>query len=134
MKSRIYNRALEGVYEAVGGIEALRRVSVRFHHRVSEDPTLRGFFPQNMGALEERVALYLAERTGGPADYTASRGKTSLFCRHAHLAIGTGEAERWLAHMAASLEEEGIGEDARKRLLENLTELVATLADPFAPL
>jgi ankyrin repeat protein len=95
---------------------------------------LRGFFPKNMEALEERLALYLAERTGGPPDYTTERGKTSLFCRHAHLAIGTIEAQRWLEHMSASLEEEGIGEETRKRLLTNLTDLAATLADPFVAL
>ena len=84
-----------------------------------------------MAALEERLALYLTERTGGPSDYTAARGKTSLFCRHAHLAIGTAEAELWLEHMTASLAEEGVGEEASTQLLSNLTELAATLADPF---
>jgi ankyrin repeat protein len=131
MKGHFYDKSLAGVYEAVGGIEAFRRISKRFHHKIEQDPALRGFFPKNMAALEERLALYLTERTGGPSDYTTARGKTSLFCRHAHLAIGTVEAALWLEHMTASLAEEGVGEEASTQLLSNLTELAATLADPF---
>ena len=131
MKAHFYDKSLAGVYETVGGIEAFRRISQRFHHKIEQDPTLRGLFPKNMAALEERLALYLTERTGGASDYTTTRGKTSLFCRHAHLAIGTAEAALWLEHMSASLSEEGVGQDASKRLLSNLTILAATLSDPL---
>ena len=134
MKGHFGDKSLAGVYETVGGIEAFRRISKRFHHKVEHDPALRGFFPKSMTALEERLALYLTERTGGPSDYTTARGKTSLFCRHAHLAIGTVEAALWLEHMTASLAEEGVGEEASIQLLSNLTELAATLADPFVAL
>ena len=85
MNGHFYDKSLAGVYEGVGGIEAFRRISKRFHHKIEQDPALRGFFPKNMAALEERLALYLTERTGGPSDYTMARGKTSLFCRNAHL-------------------------------------------------
>lgn len=131
MTGHFNDRSLAGAYEAVGGVDAFRRISKRFHHKIEHDPVLRGFFPKNMAALEERLALYLTERTGGPAEYSSARGKTSLFCRHAHLAIGTKEADHWLAHMTASLAEEGVSPEAAARLLSNLTELAATLADPF---
>jgi ankyrin repeat protein len=131
MKAHFHDKSLTGVYAAVGGVEAFRRISQRFHHKIEQDPALRSFFPKNMTALEERLALYLTERTGGPSDYTTARGKTSLFCRHAHLAIGTVEAVLWLEHMTASLAEEGVDEEASTQLLSNLTDLAATLADPF---
>ena len=131
MKAHFQEKSLAGVYEAVGGIETFRRISKRFHYKIEQDAVLRDFFPADMAALEERLALYLAERTGGPANYSAARGKTSLFCRHAHLAIGNSEAERWLKLMADSLTEEGVDEEAGKRLLSDLSELAATLADPF---
>ena len=131
MNGHFYDRSLAGVYEAVGGSEAFRRISKRFHHKIEQDPALRGFFPKNMTALEERLALYLMEWTGGPSDYTMTRGKTSMFCRHAHLAIGTIEATLWLDHMRTSLAEEGVGGEASTQLLSNLTEFAATLADPF---
>ena len=131
MKSHFYDKALEGVYDAVGGIDAFRRISARFHHMVESDPRIRGLFPKTMTALEERLALYLAERTGGDAVYTAARGKNSLICRHAHLAIGSDEAAIWLAHMQASLNEEGIDGAVAAKLLENLTEIAGALADPL---
>src|SRR5882757_3868333 len=111
MKSHFYDKSLAGVYEAVGGIEAFRRISKRFHHKVESDTKLKGLFPKNMTALEEKLALYLSERTGGDAVYSAARGKTSLICRHAHLAIGTDQAEAWLEHMEASLLEEGVKDE-----------------------
>jgi truncated hemoglobin YjbI len=131
MKSHFYDKSLAGVYEAVGGTEAFRHISKRFHHKIEQDPALRDFFPRNMAALEERLALYLTERTGGPSNYSTTRGKTSLFCRHAHLAIGTVEATLWLEHMTTSLAEEGVDEEAATQLLSNLTLLAATLADPL---
>jgi ankyrin repeat protein len=131
MKSHFADKSLEGVYESVGGVEVFRRISTRFHYKIDQDPAVRHFFPRNMAALEERLALFLAEKTGGPPAYTAARGKTSLFCRHAHLAIGTDHAERWLAHMRDSLAEEGIPAEVAAQLLSNLAGLAATLADPF---
>ena len=131
MKSHFYDNSLAGVYEAVGGIAAFRRISKRFHRKIEQDPALRHFFPKDMAALEERLALYLAERTGGPSEYSVARGKTSLFCRHAHLPIGTAEAELWLKHMTASLAEEGVDDEASTQLMSNLKELAATFADPF---
>jgi len=131
MSSRFYDKSLAGMYEAIGGIEVFRRISQRFHRKIEADPALRGFFPKDMKAQEERLALYLAERTGGQAGYSAARGKTSLLCRHAQLTIGTIEAERWLEHMSASIEEEGVSMATRQRLMTNLTDLAATLVDPF---
>jgi truncated hemoglobin YjbI len=131
MKSHFFEKSLTGVYEAVGGVEAFRRISARFHQVIERDPVLRGFFPKNMAALEERLAIFLAEHTGGPSYYTTMRGKNSLHCRHAHLTIGTNHAERWLEHMKASLAEEGVPEETATQLLANLTSLAATLADPF---
>lgn len=131
MKSYFTDRTLAGVYDAVGDSEAFRRISKRFHHKVELDPSLRGLFPKNMAALEERLALFLIELTGGEAVYSSARGKNSLLCRHAHLAIGPEEAELWLAHMKASLAEEGVSNAVSTQLLSNLAGLAATLADPF---
>jgi ankyrin repeat protein len=87
-----------------------------------------------MNALEERLALYLAELTGGAPDYSATRGKTSLICRHAQLAIEPIHAERWVEHMADSMKEEGVSEPTRNRLLMNLRSVADSLVDPFVQL
>lgn len=134
MKGYFCEMSLTGLCEAAGGIEAWRRISKRFHHKVEKDPLVRGLFPKDMRALEERLALFLAEWTGGSPEYTSKRGKASLFCRHAHLAIGTLHAERWLHLMSASLAEEGVSETISSQLMADLATVAATLADPFVAL
>jgi len=62
MKSHFFDKSLAGVYDAVGGIEAFRHISKRFHHKIEQDSILRGFFPKNMASLEERLALYLQNK------------------------------------------------------------------------
>ncbi len=128
------NSALKGVCEAVGGIEVFRKISQIFHHNVESDPILRGLFPESMHSLEERLALFLAEFTGGAADYSETRGKNSLVCRHAHLAIGNAEAERWLKLMDAAMQEAGVDAEVRHKLFAELSSTAATLVDPFLPL
>ncbi|HEV2473270.1 MAG TPA: ankyrin repeat domain-containing protein [Chthonomonadales bacterium] len=126
--------SLADIYEAAGGAEAFRRISRRFHDRVEADPALRLLFPKEMGLLEERLALFLAELTGGPPGYSAERGKTSLLCRHAHLPIAPAHAQRWLEHMTASIRKEGLGDERESRLISALAALADTLVDPFVEL
>jgi hemoglobin len=118
-------------YESIGGAEACRQVSELFHARVAADVELRRLFPGDMAALEERLALFLAEHLGGPKDYSAKRGKTSLGCRHAHLSISTRDAEAWLGNMFAALDEAGIDAPAANKLREFLTVTAHALSDPF---
>ncbi len=126
--------SLSALYERVGGLEACRCLSKRFHERVEQDTTLSHIFPKNMTPLSESFTIFLGERLGGPADYTAKRGKQSLLCRHAHLSISTEEAEKWLCHMFAAIDDVGITEPARARLREFFIETAQTLTDPFLPL
>ncbi len=125
------DRALNTLYEKIGGMEACRWISERFHDRIAGDPVLRAIFPKDLARTTEHLALFLAERLGGPADYTATRGKQSLICRHAHLRIGPAEVERWLGHMFATMEEVGLSETARQLLRDYFTKTAPTLSDPF---
>jgi hemoglobin len=122
------------LFTSLGGIEACRRLSESFHLKVWTDPVLRPLFPTNIVATTDRFTLFVGERLGGPADYRAKRGKQSLGCRHAHLSIGSGEAERWLGHMFEAIDEVGICDPARRRLRDYFTETAKTLTDPFVPL
>jgi truncated hemoglobin YjbI len=122
------------LFEPIGGSETCRCLSDAFHERVMLDAVLRKIFPKNMAALTERFALFLGERLGGPPAYTAQRGKQNLVCRHAHLSISTDEADRWLGHMFAAMDEVGIAEPARVRLRQFFTETALTLTDPYIPL
>lgn len=122
---------LDTLYEKIGGIEICRRLSILFHDRVAGDPVLRQVFPKNLAPTTEWLALFLAERLGGPADYTARRGKNSLLCRHAHVPIGSAEGEQWLSHMSAAMDEAGLPESVRLQLSAYFRQTADTLSDPF---
>ena len=122
------------LYDTMGGMAVCAQLSAAFHTRVAADPELARIFPKDLTAASERLALYLAERLGGPATYTARRGKQSLRCRHAHLPIGSREAHAWLAHMEAAADRVGIAEAARPALLALLAEIANSLSDPLREL
>lgn len=122
------------LYEKIGGMETCRRLSERFHQRVGAVPALSLLFPKNLAPSTERLALFLAESLGGPAEYTARRGKTSLLCRHDHVPIGTEELNAWLREMFTSMDEVGIPEPAKSVLHSYFAETAPTLSDPWIQL
>ncbi len=121
------------LFDLIGGTEGCAALAQAFHSRVEQDNLLRSVFPKNLRTLDQRFALFLGERFGGPTEYRATRGKTSLVCRHAHVAIGTKEAERWLSLMSASLDELAVPEPAISRLRTYFADTAKTLTDPFYP-
>ncbi|MCA1596180.1 MAG: ankyrin repeat domain-containing protein [Chloroflexi bacterium] len=124
---------IRSLYDQVGGMEGCRRLSERFHERVAANPVLSAVFPAALAPAVHRLALFIAEQTGGPAEYTARRGKQSLVCRHAHVPIASAEMDAWLREMSASMEECGIPADARTLLESYFSETAATVADPLLP-
>ena len=66
---------------------------------------LRAVYPEeDLTFARRKLALFLAEYWGGPADYNALRGHPALRMRHAGFDIGPEERDRWLHHMRASIE------------------------------
>ena len=73
-----HNARMESVYEAVGGIDGLRRLAGAWHKRVIADEVVghafsHGFHPDHT----ERLAAYWAEALGGAATYSALYGNES---------------------------------------------------------
>ena len=134
VNSRLENNRDTSLYRHIGGRETCQRLSERFHDRIAHDLVLKEIFPKNLTHLTEWFALFIAERLGGPANYTATRGKQSLGCRHARLSIGSAEAERWLGHMFVAIDEVDATKPARQRLRDYFTETARTLTDPYLPL
>jgi hemoglobin len=133
LEIRVDKNSNTSLYEYVGGEATCRRLSKIFHDRVAQDTLLKDLFPKNLERLTEHFALFIAERLGGPRQYTATRGKQSLVCRHAYLPLGSQHADRWLEHMYATLDEVGVTDPARQRLRDYFTETARTLSNPFLP-
>jgi hemoglobin len=102
----------EELYEHIGGMETCRRLATAFYTRVDEDPRLRFMFPDDLQQAIEYLALFLAQRLGGPGTYTIQRGHPRLRMRHRLFQIGQTERDAWVGHMLAAIDEVGIEEPA----------------------
>ncbi|RMH74346.1 MAG: globin [Actinomyces sp.] len=105
------------VYELVGGRPFFDRLVEHFYAGVESDPVLRPLYPEDLTESRRHLAAFLAQYWGGPPEYSAERGHPRLRMRHLPFAIGTREAEAWLAHMRAAVDALG-PEPAVTRLLD----------------
>jgi hemoglobin len=62
------------LYEDVGGIDGLRRLSTAFYERVLADPLLAPVFADFTPTHVDHVAVWLAEVSGGPDEFTTRLG------------------------------------------------------------
>lgn len=94
------------LYEDLGGEPALRRLSDAFYERVLADELLAPVFANFTPTHVERVAIWLGEIFGGPADFTARLGgHQALLNVHLGLGIREEHRQRWLELMQAAIEE-----------------------------
>jgi hemoglobin len=92
------------LYDEVGGTAFFEQLVDRFYDGVEGDPVLRPIYPEpDLAFARRKLALFLAEYWGGPADYNALRGHPALRMRHAPFAIGGPERDRWLFHMRSAI-------------------------------
>ncbi|BAM02440.1 globin [Phycisphaera mikurensis] len=82
-----------------------------FYRRVRADDLLGPMYPPGEWAQAEwRLRAFLDQRFGGPMAYSERRGHPRLRMRHAPFAIGEPERDRWLALMAAAMEEVAVSD------------------------
>lgn len=94
------------LYDSLGGLPALRRLSDAFYERVLADELLAPVFANFERRHVEHVAVWLAEVFGGPTEFTASLGgHQSLLRSHLGLGIQDEHRQRWLELMSAAVED-----------------------------
>jgi hemoglobin len=94
------------LYDDVGGLDGLKRLSSAFYEEVLADELLAPVFAQFTEEHADHVAVWLAEVFGGPAAYTEHLGGHQALLR-SHLGIGIREEhrQRWLQLMAAAIDQ-----------------------------
>jgi hemoglobin len=110
----------ESLYDAVGGTEALRRLSNTFYDGVLADPLLAPVFAHFTPTHIEHVAIWLAEVFGGPTSFTDDLGGHQALLR-AHLGLSITEEQRvrWMQLMAAAVDKELPDDEVlRQRVME----------------
>ncbi|GGW49557.1 group II truncated hemoglobin [Streptomyces xantholiticus] len=104
------------LYEAVGGADALRRLSNTFYEAVLADPVLAPVFADFTPTHIEHVAVWLAEVFDGPTRFTDELGGHHALLR-AHLGLQITEEQRlrWMELMTDSVAKELPGDELLQR-------------------
>jgi hemoglobin len=94
------------IYELLEGETVIRELAEAFYRRVLADPVLLPLFHNPDEDHSGRMALWLTEQFGGPAEHSRQRGGFDKVQRvHLHLKISDEERAAWLKHMLAACEE-----------------------------
>jgi hemoglobin len=104
------------LYDWLGGIDALNRLTARFYERVRDNAVLAPIF-RHMGADHpQHVAAFLAEVLGGPAHYSAEHGGHPAMVQH-HLNRHLSQAQRreWVALLLDTADELKMPDDPEFR-------------------
>jgi hemoglobin len=108
---------VQSIYDAIGGEATIRGIVARFFVRVASDEILMAQYPEDdLEGAEERLALFLVQRWGGPTTYSDTRGHPRLRMRHVPFAIGPAEVVAWLGAMRSALDEAELDEPHRDEL------------------
>lgn len=104
------------LYEWIGGMPALLRLTERFYDRVRDDATLAPIFAGMSPDHPRHVAAFLAEVMGGPGDYSSSRGgHPHMVQRHLNRHLTQAQRRAWVALLLDTADELGLPDDPEFR-------------------
>ncbi len=110
------------LYETIGGAAVLRQMVDRFYDLMELEPEfagIRSMHPDSTEGSRDKLYFFLTGWMGGPDLYIERFGHPRLRARHLPYAIGTSERDQWLRAMAWAMEDTGIEEALRVRLMES---------------
>lgn len=109
-------------YDRIGGEPGVARLCDRFYELMDSVPQfaeLRALHPQDLQGSRDKLYMFLSGWFGGPDLFVEKFGHPRLRARHMPFAIGTKERDQWVACMVLAMEQVGIEEGVRKKLLQN---------------
>ena len=118
------------LYELVGGRAWFEQLVDRFYDGVATDDVLRPLYPEeDLHGARARLAGFLVQYWGGPADYSRERGHPRLRMRHFPFAIGGRERDRWLVHMRAAVRSGGLDPEVEAVVLDYFERAAAAMVN-----
>ncbi len=104
------------LYDWLGGIDALTRLTTRFYERVRDDALLAPVFAHMGADHPAHVAAFLAEVLGGPADYSASHGgHPHMIRQHLDRHLTQPLRRRWVELLLETADELAMPDDPEFR-------------------
>ena len=110
------------LYDVIGGQQRVRQLVDRFYDLMELEPEfagIRALHPPSTDGSREKFYMFLSGWMGGPDLFVERFGHPRLRARHLPFAIGTSERDQWLRAMAWAMEDVGIEESLRVRLMES---------------
>ncbi len=109
-------------YEKIGGDPVVAKLCARFYELMDSVPQfaeLRAMHPADLKNSSEKLYMFLSGWMGGPDLFVEKFGHPRLRGRHMPFSIGLQERDQWVACMVLAMEDVGIDEAVRAKLLEN---------------
>ena len=109
-------------YALLGGEAKIFALVDHFYNLMDVTPeyyAIRKLHPASLDGSREKLKLYLSGWLGGPNLYIEQFGHPKLRARHLPFAIGINERDLWLACMFSAMEEIGVEEPLKARLMES---------------
>ncbi len=109
-------------YEKIGGDAAVAGLCARFYELMDTVPQFKGIramHPADLTNSRDKLYMFLSGWLGGPDLFVEKFGHPRLRGRHMPFAIGVAERDQWVACMALAMEDVGLEEGVRAKLLEN---------------
>jgi len=109
-------------YETMGGEANVRALVDRFYDLMDSQPEFQGIrklHQPDLAQAREKLFMFLSGWLGGPPLYVQKHGHPMLRARHLPFAIGASERDQWMACMTRAMEETGVEEKLRARLVQS---------------
>lgn len=104
------------LYEWLGGMDALARLTTRFYEHVKADALLGPVFAHMGDDHPSHVAVFLAEVLGGPHTYSAGHGgHPHMIQRHLNRHLTQAQRRRWVGLLLETADELGMPDDPEFR-------------------
>ena len=110
------------LYEIIGGEARLRELVDRFYDLMQLEPEFAGIHvlhPTPNDSSRDKLFMFLSGWMGGPDLFVERYGHPRLRARHLPFAIGTKERDQWLRAMALAMEDIGMDDALRLRLMQS---------------
>lgn len=110
------------IYEKIGGDAVVGKLCDRFYELMASAPPfaeLRAMHPEDLQSSRDKLYMFLSGWFGGPDLFVEKFGHPRLRGRHMPFAIGIKERDQWVACMVLAMEDVGIEEGIRTKLVEN---------------
>jgi hemoglobin len=104
------------LFEWIGGMPALERLTERFYARVSQDRILAPVFERMPANHPHHVALFLAQIMGGPAEYSDRHGgHPHMVEQHLNRRLTQEQRRQWVWLLLDTADEIGVPDDPEFR-------------------